>query len=65
MWVRGRLTIEGMASCKIEFKKELKRVRGETDFERVCKQGISVGVARRFVSEITQWAKLYASVLQF
>jgi phage protein U len=29
MWVRGRLTINGMASCKIEFEIELKRVRSK------------------------------------
>lgn len=44
---------------------DLQQIHCDQDPDFFIKQGISVGVARRFVSEITQWAKSYASVLQF
>ncbi|CAG8010702.1 unnamed protein product [Penicillium nalgiovense] len=44
---------------------DLQQIHCDQDPDFFIKQGISVGVARRFVSEITQWAKLYASVHQF
>jgi hypothetical protein len=44
---------------------DLQQIHCDQDSDFFIKQGIIVGVARRFVSEITQWAKSYASVLQF
>lgn len=44
---------------------DLQQIHCDQDPDFFIKQGISVGVARRFVSEISQWAKSYASVLQF
>ncbi|KAF4766946.1 hypothetical protein HAV15_009615 [Penicillium sp. str.  len=44
---------------------DLQQIHSDQDPDFFIKQGISMGVARRFVSEITQWAKLCAtSVLE-
>lgn len=40
---------------------DLQQVHGDQDPDFFIKHGISVGVARRFVSEIIQWVKLCAS----
>ena len=37
---------------------DLQQIHGDQDPDFFIKQGISVGVARRFVSEIAQWAKV-------
>jgi hypothetical protein len=43
---------------------DLQQIHCDQDPDFFIKQGINVGVARRFVSEITHWVKSYASVLQ-
>ncbi|KAJ5642219.1 hypothetical protein N7490_006219 [Penicillium lividum] len=40
---------------------DLQQIHSDQDPDFFIKQGISVGVARRFVSEIIQWAKLCAT----
>lgn len=40
---------------------DLQQIHSDQDPDFFIKQGISVGVARRFISEITSWAKLCAA----